>query len=81
MDGVQLSAPFVLSLFELLGTEQFGEGIAMLVALLDPCLGHLGELGGAVGLFDPGEAGPLEELPVGKVGGDGDRAVAVSPPP
>jgi hypothetical protein len=60
VDGAQLGAPLLLPLFELLGAEQLGEGIAMPVALVDPCLGHRGELGCAVDLFDLDEASPLE---------------------
>jgi hypothetical protein len=79
MDGVQLDAPFVLSLFQLVGAEQFGEGVLMSIALVDPRFSDRGELLGAVGVIDVDEPGPLEELPVGEVGGDGDRTVPMRP--
>jgi hypothetical protein len=79
VDGAQLDASFVLSLFELVGAEQFGEGAVMSIALVDPRFSDRGELLGAVGLIDVDEPGPREELTVGQVGGDGDWAVPMRP--
>ena len=75
---LQLDAPFGLAPVELLGAEQLGEGVPLVLALVDPGLGHRHELSGAVGLLDVDETGPLEELPTREMGGDGDRAVAMS---
>lgn len=80
VDGAQLDAPFVLALFQFVAAEQIGEGVMVAVALVDPRFSDRGELLGAVGLLDGDEPRPLEELTVGEVAGDGDRAVAVSPP-
>jgi hypothetical protein len=81
VDGAQLGAPFVLPLCELVGAEQVGERVMMMVALVHPRFSDRRELLGAVGLLDVDEPGPLEERKVGEVAGDGDRAVSVSPPP
>jgi hypothetical protein len=74
----ELDAPFRLALLERGGALELGEGVAMVVAVVEPGLGHRLELSGAVGLIDVDEPGPLEELPTRQVRGDGDRPVAMS---
>ena len=80
VDGTRLGSSFPLALFDLDGTEGIHEIVVMLVALVDPGSRHGRELDGAIGLLDVDEPGPLEEVALGKVGGNGDRAVAVGAP-
>jgi hypothetical protein len=76
-----LCAAIALALFVRCNTETIHQMVAVVIPKFDPgsCDGR--ELSGAIDVLDVGEPGPLEQLVMGSVSGDGHRTIPVGAAP
>jgi hypothetical protein len=76
-----LDASFALALLVVRETDEIDEMVVVVFVTFDPGARDGRELGGAIDLIDVDEPGPFEQLSVGQMGGDRDRAIVVGAAP